>query len=474
MLAVFHSSPFLIASLSYLVACSAVAQEQTPESDEGLLELNSSDFLRGSVQKLDADGKLTWKHTLTNQEIRFNSEGIRRILFNRETKPREASDVVWLISGDRFVCRVQSITDTEVLVASSVLGLTLRFKRSEVASVTLRDSTVSDDTILGGSMDAADWDVPGGRTDSSNVTFDNGKMIIGGSYWPTISRKAKFPEAFIIDTEIDWKDSLAMRFEIGASDDNHDVAKVSFTMEVQAESIRMQRVSISEAAKRKSYSTLANVRDIDKFTDGARSIHLQCYINTISGDCSVFINGKFAGKSDGPLINPALNGTHVLGTGIHVLQKSASPTRIRSFAVKQWDGRSLPSQTRIRKMDSDHIYFEDGDNTKGNIIALKVSGDERILTAEIPYSEKSVVSIPAPFLDYFTFGNKNESNTDDAKSTIFAHLTDGSILHLSRLKSGENSTLEGNLMGGYPIKIPSEALAELRFDTDKTEETDGE
>ena len=320
-------------------------------------------------------------------------------------------------------------------------------------------------------MVATDWEVPGGHTDSSKVTFNDGKMVIGGTFWPTISREAKFPEAFIIDTEIDWKDSLALRFEIGASEEDSNVSRVSLTLELGAESIRMQRVIISENGKRKSYSTLANIREIDNLTDGARSFHLQAYINSLNGHCSIYINKKFAGKSDGPLISDALSGTHVIGTGININQKSPSPLRIRSFAIKHWDGRSLPSQPRLRKADTDHIYFEDGDNTKGKVISLQVTGDERILTAEIPYTDKSSVSIPAPFLDYFTFSNNNET-TPTATSTISAHLTDGSILHLSRLKSGENSTLIGELIGGYKITLPSDSVAKLTFKADEPQEND--
>lgn len=475
MAAVFHSRPFLIAFLSFLATCSTVAQEPASVSGEGLLELNSGDFLRGSVQSLEYDGKLTWKHTLTDQEIRYNTEGIRQILFKRNTNSSENSDIVWLSTEDRFVCRVQSITKNEVIVDSTVFDQPLRFKRSDVAGVTLRDSTGRDDTILGGSMNAADWDVPGRQTNSSKVTFNDGKMVIGGSFWPTISRKAKFPDAFIIDTEIDWKDALRIIFQIGASDhhEDDDAPKVSLTLDVQAETIRMQRVILSEGGKRKSYSTLTSVREINKFTDGLRSIRLQAYINVLNGDCSLYINKKFAGKSDGPLISEALNGTHVLGSGIQINHKSPSPMRIRSFTIHQWDGRSLPSKPHLRKADSDHIYFEDGDNTKGKIIGLEVSGDERLLTAEIPYSEKSPVSIPAPFLDYFTFGNNKQFITSD-KSKISAHLTDGSILHLSRLKSAEGSTLEGELIGGYKINLPSESLARLSFEMNNPQENDDE
>ena len=90
-----------------------------------------------------------------------------------------------------------------------------------------------------------------------------------------------------------------------------------------------------------------------------------------------------------------------------------------------------------------------------------------MLTAEIPYSDKPTVTIPAPFLNYFTFANNKEQD-NKPEPMIAAHLIDGSILYLIQLQSGEDSTLEGEMTSGYAIEIPTEAVAKLSFEMDET------
>ena len=443
----------------------AVAAEELPS----VLVLEDGGLLRGTLEGIDAQGKLNWLHDFSGQQVELPKSGFNEIWFDRPALASGDHDLVMLRDGTQLVGQVTS-ADEESLVLESQTLSTRRVDRAAVESIRMGHAHGAGKHVAGGSsLSLAEWQgahLKGNNPYGSQVREVAGNFVFDGTYYPSVSLETKLPQKFIVTVRLDWKNHLDFRVTLGAgNEEGVSMNAPTLHMIFNERSTRLQLVPVQKRNAHVSPTTVFQKNDVDWDSEKPHgSIDFTLYVDRELQRVVAVANGELltdylGGALASQVVGGGDDSSICSGPWIVLQQRGTGPLRLREIEVKEWDG-VVVSCNPPAKSDKPLIGLADGDLLPATFNGLHRGGSgSRTLT--VTSDGKEAIELDEQMVAFVQMGAPQKDDALEGGGDVpqasewIVELQDGSRVAADRLTySGGAGVIRTAVADGPALDIP--------------------
>ena len=371
----------LIASIFAVVASlfCLMAQGQTNVALTGAdrLLFRSGDHLNGSLQGIDADGKLKWLHPGALAPMDFALDQLASLELAQTNQALVTTGLVtriYLTSGEMFEARGVTADASRILADTAFAGL-LTVPRSAVAA--LAPIPAMSKTLYSGPDGLEGWTMGKVQTavavgESGEWKYRNGAFLANRS--ASIARVVGLPDSGSIQFDLAWKGYFHLAVALAtdylqpvnlANKDNEGDFGGFYSLQINGFTANLLPVRKGEPIR---YLGQAALTSLNQKT----SAHFEIRYHKAKRLVALLV--------DGVLVKQWIDSEDFAGTGrgLRFVHQGQGSVRLSELKVLEWDGQFEEGYKRTYGLKEDRVKFRNGDRTVGTFVSL--SGEQMVMS----------------------------------------------------------------------------------------------